>query len=62
MQVRAHNGGANYSWLAGAGRRQPYWTAVKDLDPSVLLLSWTYSTRYTTLRPQYSPIEPAFPV
>ena len=27
MIVPDHNGGANYSWLSGGGRRQPYWPA-----------------------------------
>lgn len=43
MVVRDHNGGINYSWLNGAGRRQPYWPAIEQLDRDVLLLSWIYT-------------------
>lgn len=44
MVVRAHNGGANYSWFGGAGRRQPYWTAMESIDRRIVLLSWIYDT------------------
>ena len=32
------------SWLAGAGRREPYGAAAPIVDKDILLLSWTYST------------------
>ena len=44
---RNHNGGANYSYLSGAGRHQPYWPAIDILDRRILLFSWIYgSTAY----------------
>jgi len=42
MLVRDHNGGNDYSWSNGGGRRQPYWPAIEELDRDVLLLSWIY--------------------
>jgi hypothetical protein len=44
LVVRDHNGGANYSYIAGAGRRQGYWPAIELLDRRILLFSWTYGT------------------
>jgi alpha-galactosidase len=47
MVNRDHNGGQNYSYLSGAGRRQGYWPAIDMLDRRILLFSWTYdSTDY----------------
>ena len=36
MLVRDHNGGQNYSWLAGAGRQQGYWPAIELVDRRIL--------------------------
>lgn len=44
LVVKDHNGGRNYSYLAGAGRQQPYWPAIELLDRRILLFSWIYTT------------------
>ena len=47
LVVKDHNGGRNYSYIAGAGRKQPYWPAIDLLDRRILLFSWIYtSTSY----------------
>jgi hypothetical protein len=40
--VPDHNGGVNYSWFSGGGRRQPYWPAIELIDKDILQLSWEY--------------------
>ena len=44
MVNKYHNGDTNYSWINGAGRKQPYWPAIASLDKNILLLSWIYDT------------------
>lgn len=44
LLVKDHNGGADYSYLAGAGRKQGYWPAIDLLDRRILLFSWIYAT------------------
>ena len=47
LLVPDHNGGADYSWSGGAGRRQPYWPAIKAIaGKNILQLSWEYDTSY----------------
>ena len=44
LVVKDHNGAADYSYLAGAGRKQGYWPAIDLLDRRMVLFSWIYTT------------------
>ena len=60
LVVPDHNGGEDYGWLAGGGRRQPYWPAVKELDADLdpVMISWEYDTSAYTRR--FIKDDPAF--